>query len=935
VPLRLFSYRRPADIAPALRGLPPNRERLWLVGASGDRELLSAMLGDRREGRVVRWDELYRYFSDLCEVKNARVQIDPPDHWLLLNAILASRLAETAEVPPGARRRGFLDLASEQIHELLREEIAPEALERAFSPDDGAGALLTGAYRDYLAALDERGLSDSRGVTTETRKVVEAGPAEVCRGVDLVLAGFSSFTHSQLRLLRTLIGRGAAVTAFVPVAGLSGAYGAAQQFGVEAQELGQARPFAVTQLTGGDPRGELETIARSLLLWEQGEGPLREYGEWPGWGSVALSVPRASMPQARETAARYGLPCTWAFRLKVTETPLWTLASSCLDAASGGWGTEPVLRLLSLPWLTPAGLDVEALRGLRPRGVEGWRRALASGKEAAEAFEACLSFASRVAAGGTPLELLTALRSFAGARALAVSRLIISSPELDDAVGVFSQALRELDRKLLFIREVVRDLGRYGSQQLAGAEARAFLTAWADGTTVAQAEGGGCCMTVFADTPPSLYAASHFFIVGAEAGAWPGALRESPVLDEACKERLHASAELGLDRCHLPLLAEQRQMREFLFRRLLAVGSVRTFACHSAADDQDRPREFSSFIAAAARDGWIELNGEPIVRGLDGILPAAGEPALVPLECRAPDPAAGQTLPPVRVKPGSLAARAAAVPFSWVDDYAACPYFFALRHLLRVPEPPRDEEYDRLRGGTAVHAVWERAWREYAAGGAQSSIAALARGCFDEEVERVYPELLTQASLRRSLDRLRWQTERCAAFQDELEEQLRPLRVSIECEYPLPPLEVDGVTFSGRCDRLDRLRDGRFLLWDYKAGRSQKYTKAAQAACYALALEREGECGGWAFIGLSDAGLAGVWDDDLLAIFAPGAKKAPVKTGRLDEARALLAAIAAAAKAHLYPPKFDSKQCRVCAFAAMCRRGEFLGEEEEESDDDE
>ncbi|MBR1897163.1 MAG: PD-(D/E)XK nuclease family protein [Pyramidobacter sp.] len=938
MPFELFTYRRVDDLRPALRGLPPVRGRVFLVAASGDRELLEHLLdggvGRNPDCQVRRWDEIYRFFTEELDVKNPRVQIDPPDHWLLLHAIMERFRASGGELPPGAQRRGFLSLLGTQIRELIREEIAPEVLEQVYGDDDVLGHAFIRLYRAYLDALDSRGLSDSAGVTTETRRLLDLpGAAEVCRKLDLALVGFSSFTHSQLALLRALVGAGASVRVFAPVAGSAGAYGASQQFGVDGVSLSRAQPFEAVVMEGGDPRQELEHAARSLVLWEQGAGHLAELGKWPGWDGIAFSVPRARMAEAREVLSRYGVPCAWDFRLKVTETPLWALVSSCLEAASGGWQTEPVLRLLSEPWLCGFSLDVSQLRKRHPRGIRGWRAVLEGAD--AEAFERCTAFAAAVAGGGRAIELLTALRTFAGRSALSVSALIREAPELDERVGLFAEALRELDRKILFIREVVRDLGEFGEQKLTGADARAYLAAWAEGTTVAQQQPESGCMTVFADSPPTLFSSPCFFLFGAESSQWPGSLKESPVLDEARKTKLHEAGELGLDRSHLPLLSEQRAQREFLFRRLIACGNRLTFVCHSAADAQDRPQEMTPFFQSAQRGGWIGSEPRQIVRRLDGILDAPDEEALVPVESRRPDLRTENTLPAVRTRPGLLSVRGTRASFSSIDDYAGCPYFFAMRHLLRLPEPPREGEYDVLRGGTAVHLLWEHVWQVYAASGAQSGIAVLAQGFFDEALEAAYPELLRSPSLRRDLASLRWRVERCAQKQDELEVFLRPLRESVECELELPPLAVSGVTFSGRCDRLDRLRDGRFLLWDYKAGRSENYKKALQLAGYALALEQNGSsCAGWGYFGLRDGGVAGLWRDDLRSALSLPASRTMSVEGQMDAASELLSALAGSLSTGQFVPLYESDSCRVCSFAALCRRGEFRGELEEENDDE-
>lgn len=928
MPFDLYTYRRVSDVAPALRGLPPASGRAFLAAASLDREILARMLGDApKTYAVLRWDELYRFFSEELKVPRPRVQLDPPDHWLVLRELLARSLERLPGAPPGARRAGFLSVLASQIHELLREEISPGAIEGLF--DDGsAGRVLADVYRRYIASLDEKNLSDSRGVTTETRRLLDlSGAGEVCRRLDLVLVGFSSFTHSQLALLRALVGRGASVRVFAPVGGVAGAYGAAQQFGVEGAALSRAAPFAAMRLQGGDPRQEYENAARCLALWERGRGPLAALGEWPGWESVGACVPASRMDLAGEVFSRYGLPCRRNFRLRVSQTPLWRLSASCLDAAAGGWQTEPVLRLLGSPWLSGFDFDAASFRAKRPRGKDAWRGALAGSDGALADFQRCVSFAEAIAGGGTALDLLLALRAFARGRALAVSRRLVGRPELDDALAVFSETLRELDRKILYVREVVRDIGEFGQKRLSGQDARAYLGAWADGTTVAQGRPEAGCMAVFADAPPPLFSCPYWFVFGADTSRWPGSLKESPVLDESRKERLHASSALTLDRSHLPLLAERRRQREFLFRRLLACGERVTFVCFSVADDDGRPLEPTLFLDSAEREGWIEQAFSPVERGLGRLLADEAEDALAPIESRAPDPRRENALPPSRSFRGELAARTARVRLSGVDCYAGCPYRFALRELLAMPEPPLAGEYDRLRGGAAIHALWERVWREYVAGGYADDLESLAVSRFDEVAGAVYPELTRSPALRRARAMLTRRVRRGAKRQAEMEPALRPRRTATECEMPLPPLSVNGVTFSGRCDRIDRLDDGRFLLWDYKTGGASAYAGAFQLACYALALESggAGRCGGWGYIGLKDGGISGLWDADLRDDLRLPAPRSRAKETAMDGAKELLERIAASARTGNFPPDYGSALCRACPYAALCRKGELTG----------
>ncbi len=947
MPFELYSYRRIGDLENLLRGLPPAKGRIFLVGGSGDRALLSEIFSGSHTSygfQVRRWDELYRLFAEALNVEHPRVQLDPPDHWLILYGIVKNFCAAGGELPPGAQRRGFLSLLGTEIRELIREEVSPDDLEGLYDEGNVLGSAFISLYRAYLEALDENGLSDSAGIPTETRRLLDLpGSEEVCRSLDLVLVGLSTLTHSQLALVRSLVGHGATVRFCAPDAGMADSYGASQQFGVDGKNLSAKRPFRAVRLSGGDPRQEFETAARSLALWEQGEGPMAEFGEWPGWGAIAFSVPQGRLADAREVFSRYGLPCSPEFRIAVSDSSPWRLSSACLDAATGGWGTEPVLRLLAEPWMRGLELDVENLRAKHPRGAKSWEKILAETDPAAlEDFVSCREYAAKISSGGTALELLVALRKFLSGRLLRGARLAVDSPELDASVAIFSEALRELDRKILFIREVVRDIGSFGHARLSGADARAYLSAWAEGTTLEQFSGDDDCMKIFAGAPPALFHIPYWFLAGTEAASWPGGLRESPVLDETRREKLHESATLGLDRAHLPLLSEKRQQREFLFRRLLACGDLCTFACHSATDENERPQDVTSLLSDAEHDAWIKIEAKKISRNLDDLLASRYEPAIVPLEERHPDLRIENSLPIARSTPKILNASTDRVRLSSVDDFASCPYKFALRHILRYEEPLREGEFDVLKGGTALHLLWERVLSAYSESGCTASISGLADSLFEDVVNESYPELLGK-SLRRSLYDLRTRVARSAAFQEEIENVIRPMRTRICVEYNLPPLTVEGVTFSGRCDRLDILNDGRFLLWDYKSGTSDRYKKAFQLACYALDLQKGapdlGPCAGWGYLCMKDGRASGVWGADFknaLGKLVFPSKDLTLETG-LEAAGELLENISSSMKSHDFSPNFESPDCRYCSFSGLCRKGELRGEvddEEEESSDE-
>lgn len=941
MPFQLFTYNRVEDLKSELIKAPAAAHRIFLVAASGDREIIASLLsGVQYEYRVRRWDEIYRLFASELAVAHPRVQLDPPDHWLLLRGIVARYLESGGKLPAGATRHGFLSLLGDQIRELISEEVPPEELEAVYDADDKEGHAFADLYRMYLESLEKNHLSDSAGVTSAASELLGiSGAGEICRNLDITLVGFSSLTHSQLRLIRGLVSLGAFVRVFTPLSGLVDSYGAVQQFGDNEFPLYSGRPFPVLKLTAGDRRQEAETAVRLLCLWEQGRGRLSEYADWCGWENIAFSVPAARLSEFREVLKRYNVPFYTPFRVKISETPLWQLANFCLDAASGGWQTRPVLRMLGEPWLCGSSLRVDYLLGLHPRGTKGWRRVLEKLPAAAAAFEACFDFSEAIRRGGTALELLEALRFFAGDRARIAASRVKDDSSLDCDIALFGEALNELDRKILFVREVVRDLGEFGEDKLKGADARAYLAAWAEGTTAAQSGIAGGAMTLFADTPPTLFTSPVWFFFGAEAGSWPGGQKESPLLSELCKERLHDNGELGLDRTHLPLMSEVREQREFLFRRMIASGSELTVVARSMVDAEQRPQNETPLLEHAFADGWAEEVGV-VERTLGNLLLERDEDSLIPVEIYKPDFSIENSLPDDRVRPGFLEIDKNHVGLSAVDDYAACPYFFALRDLMKYREAPREQEYDQLKGGTAVHAVWEKVWNEYAAGGFKASISMLTSVHFSPVISEIYPQLLEFSSLRRVLEKIKYEVDRMAVMQDEFETALRSRRDKVLTELELPPIEFGGVSFMGQCDRLDLMNDGTYLLWDYKAGNSYNYKNALQLACYALALDdtdivRDRTVAGWGFLCMKDCALTGRWNDEYSAYFDRRGSKKITVASETERAVKVLSDIAASITTSRFDPNYSSGSCRYCSFSGMCRKGEFIDFDEDYEEQEE
>lgn len=909
-----------------IRTLPStSRHRLLLVPGSQDRSLLLQWFRQLNCAApdVLRWNELYRLLARDLE-QEAASQIDPPDHWLLLRHEL-NRLASETTLPSGAAERGFLELSGRQIRELLAEDVDPSSLA---NHDGDLSWLLKELYSRYVHTLESCKLIDSASVTSAVRNLLQ-GPqaAQWCHDHELVLFGFASLTHSQITFLRRLIELDIELRAWVPQSAMAEQIDLCSQLGQLSKSSGPS--FTVRTIASGDPRQELETVARNLLLWERNADAFACSRPWPGWETIGLWVPPPRKIQAVEVLKRYGLPFRLAASMPLADTTLWRLAEGALSAASDHWEWSATSRLMASPWM---GGYVP--RDEMPRSVEVWRKALSG--TAREAFDDVLAFSRALHRGGTALELLSALRNFARRGVARVAPLIYDDPSLDDELLRWNQSLEELERKILSLSEVVRDLGPAGQTPFSGSDAAAFLRAWAQGTTLRDGPPLGEALTLWATTPPVLHSCSVWIMTDTTAATWPGTLAESPLLDDEARERLHEQNNT-MDATHLPLLAERRQQQEMLFRRMIATGEELTVLSRPMSDEEERPVEPSPFVSSARRDHWIADEGPLLDRSLEELLIPRSQPLLLPVEARAPLP--WEPSPQGRFMPGQFTPSGETLrcSMSSLDEFVLCPYRFYLTAVLHY-EPQRPPELlNHRKAGTAAHALWEVVWNHYLAG--DGSLLALVEHHREGQFLLHYPELVENPELQGHRTRLWRHLDSSAALQTKLEQFVKPLRQCSLLEEKLPSLQRGLVTFVGRADRIDVLKDGRFIVWDYKAGPSKRYISSLQLACYAAALKASGDRrftvpDGMVYLCMADGAFKGQWapswKDDL---------KLKHHSLKLDEflsrSDKLFNDIASAWQSGQWLPSWGHKQaCRRCAFDGLCRTRELHGDEEKDQEVD-
>jgi len=955
--ITVTGYHRARDIEEELARLGNGHDPspVFLIPSTGDRELLRDIILEGvsfgpSEPLILRWEDLYREAAREMDVprKARRRQIDPPDHWLIVRYVL-ERLksrADEAAIPAGARHSGFIWTLGEDLRELLREEVRPDVLAQSMGCDQRClgsdcpklpdpGALLCRLYRDYLEYLDAHSLADSAQTATVIARTLEEDPPRAAAwvgGRDFAFVGFMSFTRSQLSLIEVLSILGASVRVFMPESGLKIHDARAQLLGDSPAALPTktSEPIPFLTVVAGDPRLELETLARNLALWRAGKGELQaRLGiPFPGWGEIGLSLDAPRLGLAVEVLSRYRIPHTPRGGPSVSETALWKTASSVMEAAALGYPPEETAHILAQPWITPDSFALSDTLSQGPHGKKGWRNHLRSrgDREALSFFERMEAFVSIIEKGAGPSELLRSLGDLAGdAAGVGLSRFIIDHPSLDESARHLNAALEELEHKLEQTAEMENAIGPAGTVILRGSDAAAFLSAWSEHSTVRQPPGTRDSLTLYAGGVPVLAHHKVFILTGLTADAWPGRLWESPLLDDGRKEAIHGNPETGLSPSHLPLLKEKRSQREAMLLRMIASADEVCVGSRPNQDDPGRPLQPSVFITSALagpRPWATEVGGDPpLWRSMKDVIPGEGEPAIAGIEARASDPpfrpSRLQEIPPPTPWPEGAAKR---VPVSGIDTWGDCPFKYYAEKVLRI-ERPHPWGFDAARAGNVAHALWEKSWAERMATG--ENLPALALKHWEAALSEQYPEL-AQFPVR--LELFREHTFRMAALQQELDDAgLAAARVSQQREQLLE-MEIGGVLFRGKFDRVDLLDDGSALVFDYKTGRSDNLAASLQLPAYAVILQRTREVpvSGYAYLSQRDRSFTGRLEGRSRKVLPGwGGRSGGKLEVVIEKARERLQAMAESVAASDFPPNYDNdKVCRYCDFQDLCRRKE-------------
>ena len=265
-----------------------------------------------------------------------------------------------------------------------------------------------------------------------------------------------------------------------------------------------------------------------------------------------------------------------------------------------------------------------------------------------------------------------------------------------------------------------------------------------------------------------------------------------------------------------------------------------------------------------------------------------------------------------------------------VDLYVECPFKFFATHVLKIAEEPEDEEgLSPKARGEFVHDVlrtFYSAWEGGPGGEVTPENLGDARRVFAEVAGRALAGLPAPDE---AVERLRLFGSPVAQGVGEIvlgAEAVKPWPVTGRLfEQTLEGLfELAGregprqLRLRGKADRIDLVGDRAFRIVDYKTGSAPEWRRSIQLPIYAICASQwlgASRGGRWEVVEAAYLVFAGREPVRVLVPDAKGTDRA-LATGQ----QRFLDAIDGMARGEFPPRPAETRLCRYCRFAAVCRK---------------
>ncbi|MDI6600693.1 MAG: PD-(D/E)XK nuclease family protein [Thermoanaerobacteraceae bacterium] len=178
---------------------------------------------------------------------------------------------------------------------------------------------------------------------------------------------------------------------------------------------------------------------------------------------------------------------------------------------------------------------------------------------------------------------------------------------------------------------------------------------------------------------------------------------------------------------------------------------------------------------------------------------------------------------------------------SELNEYGQCPYRYYLKNVLKLV-PERENAFDSITIGSIYHEVLKQFYLKLPDG-----IEGDHREEYLKEIEKILSEVYdshTAGFFESEAERRLYKDIMGDKLRDFLNSEIDKnySRTLVEVEYPIE-LNLDGITISGRIDRLDKTDRG-YLIIDYKKGYVPTIDEAAggldiQLPVYIMAIENQ------------------------------------------------------------------------------------------------
>jgi len=553
------------------------------------------------------------------------------------------------------------------------------------------------------------------------------------------------------------------------------------------------------------PQEEAVTIA--LLL--------RESLEQPG-ATAALVTPDRDL--ARRVAAelkRWSIDIDDSAGIPLNKTPPGVFLRLVLDLAAQRLAPLPLLAALKHP-LAAAGmapgafreivrrLELEVLRGPRPEaGIDGLRKLLPEPARALHGLLARLdaALAPLLAALAAPKIALPALL----AAHIGAAEALAASDEEAGPARLWREPAGEAGA--LFLNELLQAAS--GFPALPGAEYPALFEALLSGPVVRPPYGRHPRLFIWGLLEARLQQADRIILGGLNENVWPPAPPSDPWLSRPMRQAFN-------------LPPPERRVGVAALDFALALGA-REVVMTRATRIEGTPTVPSRWL--------LRLDTVLRAGGLEGELTRDATPLGWQEAIDAPPGPARPIAPPEPCPP--VAARPRRLSVTEIETWRRDPYAIYAKHVLRLRAlDPLDADPGAADRGMIIHDALARFLHAYPARlpeDAATRIAALGQQSFGSALARPgvwafwWPRFLRIAQ---------WVAEEEARRRPFLDEVLAEITGRVTLDGP-----AGGFEITGRADRIERRRDGRIALIDYKTGALPQARDVAQGYAPQLPLE--------------------------------------------------------------------------------------------------